>query len=417
MVLCHCRLARMRNVHKQDSETLTDMKVSIPTSSCFCSPAQRFGWKRLNTRLLSTAAMDGLELPSKENATKFDAWPPHNHEITYDWTKPTVQVYKDKQCDFQWPDQFQQERQRLDYNYHDRLIYTRLLFQDSVIGKIRGDQIHASPRPWLIFTAGAMGVGKGYVLTQLKQMQVLDASEFVKIDPDMIKSELPEMAGFEHSVAATRLHPESTQMADVLLEHALSRSLHMIVDGSLRDVDYYKHLIQRIRREYPTYRIAIIHVTAEPETIRQRARNRSGRAVPEDLVQKSIEQVPRSVEALTPVVDAVHVIQNEGDSPLRLKKSLLRSLGAVDTDEMMDTKDLSWQAFAMSWGLNRKIDVCSPMSVCMEESFQSTEAHDVANAIWKSAYPNFCPRCTVSCDSQCGLCSHGRHRCACTECR
>jgi Zeta toxin len=141
-----------------------------------------------------------------------------------------------------------------------------------------------------------MGVGKGYVLVQLKQIQVLDfaTDDYIKIDPDMIKTELPEMAGYDYALAATMLHAESSQMADVLLEHGLVHSLNMIVDGSLRNVSYYQQLLQRIRREFPLYRIAILHVTAHPDMIRSRAQNRSGRAVPAALVEESIRQVPHT---------------------------------------------------------------------------------------------------------------------------
>ena len=45
-----------------------------------------------------------------------------------------------------------------------------------------------SRRPWVVFTAGPMGVGKSYVLAQLYQRKLFPLDRFIKIDPDMLKS-------------------------------------------------------------------------------------------------------------------------------------------------------------------------------------------------------------------------------------
>ena len=145
---------------------------------------------------------------------------------------------------------------------------------------------------------------------------------FIKIDPDMIKGELPELSGYMRSdpeSAATKVHRESTMMSDVLFEHALMDSLPMLVDGSLRDVEWYRGLFRRIRNEYPKYRIAIVHVNASRDTIYQRADSRAeltGRVVPRELLDMSIEQVHPCPTAPVP------------PRPLPLSKLLLERLTA-----------------------------------------------------------------------------------------
>jgi Zeta toxin len=434
--------------------------------------------------------------PAVENATHVEAWPPQNEQISgwYDWTQSTVQMYKalaataassaeNKKNDDNNNDEsgglllvvpapFQRERQKLDYTYHSRLIYSRLVFQDSILDQIRNGVANNKTitttnnstsnindadrtrrqqrqRPWLIFTAGPMGVGKGYVLAQLKQMKVLDASDYLWIDPDMIKTTLPEMAGYDITMAATLLHAESAIMADVLFEHALSYSYDTMVDGSLRNVSYYQQLLSRIRHDYAHYRIAIIHVTAAPETIRRRALLRSGRTVPTALVDESIRQVPNSVQALTPLVDAVHVIRNDDNDDdssgtrrrrrrLQLEKSVLlirqredvTGKMSIPAATMVEIKNPSWETFARSWQeeshLSREEDEEEneneperhppPIDVAMDDTFDCPDLHQIAAAIWQKSYPNFCPRCTICTDRQCGICRHGRHRCACQQC-
>jgi adenylylsulfate kinase-like enzyme len=352
----------------------------------------------------------------------------------------------------------------------------------------------AQRRPWIIFTAGAMGVGKGYVLMQLQRLQLLDVSSFVKIDPDLIKTELPEMAGYlqhDRATAATLLHRESTQMADVLLEHALSHSYSLLVDGSLRDVDYYRKLLQRLRCEFASYRLAIVHVVADPDIVWQRARaraERTGRVVPTTLLMESLQQVPCSVDQLAPLVDVVFTIANNDGQPLELvsmtrRDTILSSStasSAASTDESTEQMSattattittVTWGEFARTWteddltiadaaykpqtepiaagngpGADKAIDSCtndsrtnemtgSPTSttdtlslpyknkisshiVNMADVMTCSVSHAVAHSMWKTAYPNVCPRCTIACDfaHPCGICVHGVHECACSVC-
>lgn len=287
-----------------------------------------------------------------------------------------------------------------------------------------------------------MGVGKGYVLTQLHQAGVFPIQNFVKVDPDMIKSELPEMAGYlqaEKESAATKLHRESTQIADVLFEFALSKRLPILVDGSLRNVDYYQELFERIHRDAPSYRIAILHVTADREVIMDRAKRRaekSGRVVPHDLLEESIKQVPQSVSILSKLADATHVIANNENKPLELVSSSYHDVVVSSSDESSHDRldepivssNPTWEEFARQWKEeddNATADAAAvercpkiEMPIChMATVFDCAESHTAANNIWAQAYPNFCARCALACDGQCGICIHGQHLCACSLCR
>jgi len=449
---------------------------------------------------------------AKASDPKF--WPPYigndkktaddGEYLDYDWEKPTNVVYWDQNdvgaedtmskssspspqnsaTKLKFAPTFAEARRKLDYSYHNNLIENRQLLQDAILNRVvvdsdsdnKKDKDRGSGQttkqeedtqtegglstgrqlPWLVFTAGPMGVGKGYVLTQLSRAGVFPLKSFIKIDPDMLKSELPEMAGYlqaDKSTAATKLHRESTQMSDVLFEHALRRGLPILIDGSLRDVDWYKQLFHRIREEYPTYRIGILHVTADPDVIRKRAVERAkysnGRVVPKELIEESIEQVPKSVEELSQYADAVHVIANNDDQPLELLLSKAGSRltdasgqdttcseGQVEKEEMG-----SWTAFAKSWKQTEQSDeqksvpcgtadaasaasasgdnplLLLRQSCDLSKLWVDEEAQTAAKNFWGAAYPNFCPRCCLACDCQCGICIHGRHSCACPVCK
>ena len=366
---------------------------------------------------------------------------------------------------------FASARSHLDYSYHTNLVRHRQLLQDAILGRVvcgtessddgaqrdvkkqeeeskeeddkitplKSSLVSRKRRPWIVFTAGAMGVGKGYVLTQLQQNDLFPAKDFVKIDPDMLKSELPEMAGYlkmDRESAATKLHRESTQMADVLFEDAISRQRDVLVDGSLRDVEYYQDLFRRIHRDHPAYRIAILHVTADRNVILDRARQRAqktGRVVPHDLLEESMRQVPRSVSILSKLADATHVIANNENKPLQLVSSHVKT-DEDGFDEKESSRMPSWEDFARLWknggGTTAKNDdeanvmEFDPNERCaielpivrMNTVFDCAESHAAANNIWSKAYPNFCARCALACDGQCGICIHEQHRCACEIC-
>jgi hypothetical protein len=45
----------------------------------------------------------------------------------------------------------------------------------------------------------------------------------------------------------------------------------VLVDGSLRDADWYMEYFQQLRNDFPFLRIAILHITAPKEIVLERA--------------------------------------------------------------------------------------------------------------------------------------------------
>ena len=446
-----------------------------------------------------------LPIPPSSIATivQPDYWPPKNSAIPYDWSCPSHEFYKWSSNEASsYSPTFSQARCKLDYSYHTHVVLHRQYLQDSILKRIvqpqmrttdsffdhttnvpnsavaegsafkeqppSPDSIVENPqvhrRPWIIFTAGPMGVGKGFVLTQLQQRNLMNLDDFVKIDPDLIKFELPEMVGYlqeDRTTASTKLHRESTQMADIIFEYAINNSMPILVDGSLRDVAYYQTLFNRIRNEFPLYRIGIIHITASREVIFDRATTRAkflGRVVPKVLLEASIEQVPKSVAILSPLADAVHVISNQPDQPMELISSTFQQFNSTDSESKACSEVIStWDDFAQSWNRDtvamdvagddritikdstarartnrdasaKNDDPCRKPSnekfsnklhctTLMSLSFADTDSHGVANQIWQNSYPNFCARCAITTDTQCGRCIHSTHICACMICR
>lgn len=216
-------------------------------------------------------------------------------------------------------------REKLDYNYHSIYQPDREIFQDSIIRYYlskpiivdeNGDHCHVPTQPWIVFTAGAMGSGKTYTMNQLAHNDLFPLESFVVVDPDEIRRHLPEFEVYvknnpEHAGELTRM--ESGMIAELLTLAALSSGRNVLVDGSLKDHEWYQQYFRQLREDYPRLQIAILHITAPKQTVLERAENRSkttGRVVPQNTLLDALERVPKSVKKLSPMVDFVCELNN-----------------------------------------------------------------------------------------------------------
>ena len=251
-----------------------------------------------------------------------------------------------------------------DYTFHRLPCRRRTGLQDAIIAfhMAEGD---ASDRPWMVFTAGAMGAGKSFTMRKLAERNLFGLNHFMRVDPDAIKYMLPEMEGYlarDRSSAGTMVHDESTFVSELVQGEGLAESKHLLVDGSLRNVDWYAALFQRIRQDYPHYRIAVLHVVASKETVYNRAATRAthtGREVPRQMLDLAMEEVPLAVEKLGMLADYAAQIRNEEGTDLVLERVCSGGHGWRRTvprddakvggagdgdDEGCVVEDLSWDA-------------------------------------------------------------------------
>ena len=225
-----------------------------------------------------------------------------------------------------------------DHAYHGRYTPARQRWQDRVLETIV-QRTESQPAPWLVFTCGGMGVGKGYALGWLSEQAIFPLEGIVHVDPDHFKSIMPEWAAYvahakelgDPALAGNRCHRESCYLQELALEEALRRKQNCWVDGSLRNARWFTQVFADIRTRFPDYRIAIIAVRASEATVRQRVAKRAaltGRSVPEALVLESLAAVDSSVGILGPQADFVAEVLNEGSVPRLLKVTTIDRSGA-----------------------------------------------------------------------------------------
>lgn len=243
---------------------------------------------------------------------------------------------------------FAQIRGLLDYSYHKNYTFERQRFQDSVIQEFlqgafitdKDGVVCTTPtEPWIVFTAGPMGAGKSYTMHKLVEHGRFPLEAFVNVDPDELRHHLPEYPLYVNQspeLAGEMTRKEAGYLSEILTLAALQAGKNVLLDGSLRDAEWYKSYFAKLRRDFPILRLAIIQVTAPKETILERAAARAketGRVVPQSLLLNVYEQVPKSVEILAPLVD-YHVTI---DNPPNLM------------DVVLVTPGQTWESFASQW--------------------------------------------------------------------
>jgi len=214
----------------------------------------------------------------------------------------------------------------MDYTYHVNYQKSRQLLQDEIVTHWEQSGTR-DESPWLIFTAGAMGAGKSHTIDMLEGFGCCALSRMVRVDPDTVKYQLPEMNRYiqrnpgpnpdkDIILAGHATHNESAFIEELIVRQLLEDSKSMIIDGSLSNAEWYRDYILMIRADYPQYRIGIVHVVCDPEIIWERVQRRcerTGRCISRSVVDLSVKMVPHSVELLTPLTDFVSLVRSDGD--------------------------------------------------------------------------------------------------------
>eukprot|EP00535_Pseudo-nitzschia_heimii_P001117 CAMPEP_0197173616 /NCGR_PEP_ID=MMETSP1423-20130617/476_1 /TAXON_ID=476441 /ORGANISM="Pseudo-nitzschia heimii, Strain UNC1101" /LENGTH=466 /DNA_ID=CAMNT_0042622453 /DNA_START=329 /DNA_END=1729 /DNA_ORIENTATION=- len=191
------------------------------------------------------------------------------------------------------------------------------------------------PTPWIVFTAGVYGAGKSHTIQKLQDLGCFPPrSSFVGVDPDEIRRKLPEFSLYRSDQAGELTQKEAGMVTELLTDIALSRGKNVVVDGSLRDAAWHEAYFRSLRSRFGSgggsetgddapssssnLRIGILYVTAPTDEIYQRVERRgasTGRAVPPDLLERSMREVPEAIERLKPLSDFFLHVHNAQEEP------------------------------------------------------------------------------------------------------
>ena len=107
-------------------------------------------------------------------------------------------------------------------------------------------------------------------MKQLSAMSLFPLEAYVVVDPDEIRSHFPEYHLYAQSNprrAGELTHREAGYVTEIVTAAALRHGYNVLVDGSLRDCEWYREYFAGLRAEYGALRIAILHITAPREAV------------------------------------------------------------------------------------------------------------------------------------------------------
>ncbi len=181
--------------------------------------------------------------------------------------------------------QYAHLRRTLDYSYHRNYNRERQMLQDaiieetlsrvSVVDAYSGQTCTTPTEPFLVFTAGAMGAGKSYTLRKISEKKRFPLGAFVIVDPDEIRQLFPEYSLYvaqNPEKAGEMTRKEAGFIVEILTLSALQAGKNVLVDGSLRDHEWYSNYFDRLKKEYPSLKIVILHIDAPRDAVLERAK-------------------------------------------------------------------------------------------------------------------------------------------------
>jgi len=175
-------------------------------------------------------------------------------------------------------------RKTIDYTYHHNYRRERQLLQDAIISEYLikasikdkdGEYCTTPTEPFVVFTAGAMGAGKGHVINYMDTNGYFPLASFVLVDPDEIRSLFPEYALYKSEnpfKAGEMTRKEAGYIVEILTLYAMQAGKNVLVDGSLRDWKWYGEYFHTLKKDYPAVKISILHIHAERDIIIERAK-------------------------------------------------------------------------------------------------------------------------------------------------
>ncbi len=192
-----------------------------------------------------------------------------------------------------------------------------------ILKKYEGRGVRSS-HPRIILTAGAMTSGKSTVLDKLVDSGLIDRETVFFLDPDEFKKQIPgylERAKKMDRDAGTQYHVLSMYIVDILTGWLLLQQKSLVYITSLRFMPSGSDMIERIKRDHPSYRTAIAYVRSPITTLEERNQERferTGRLVPPLLLKDSVMQVEKSVWHLEPLADDFLIFANDQNRNPRL---------------------------------------------------------------------------------------------------
>jgi len=195
---------------------------------------------------------------------------------------------------------------------HERIVNS--YFDNSSINS------NSNPYSTIIFTSGAYGSGKSHVIKLLEKYNKINLKNFIYIDPDKLRVELPEykeLLKIDPWNAGMKTNKEIFYISSLIKYHALFTNHNVIYDSSLKDSEWFSQYFLWLKKTYPKIIIKIIHVKTNWCNILERnllRAEQTKRCIPLKFIHDAYHKSSKSNEKLKYYVDENIIITNDNDN-------------------------------------------------------------------------------------------------------
>lgn len=188
--------------------------------------------------------------------------------------------------------------------------YRQMLHQN-IINDLIGNIQPPADQPLVIFLGGGSASGKTSISKLLLQTFADDNEHVIHIDSDAIKSVLPERDSFlqqDPNTAASRLHEESSDIAEALFVKSLEKNINILLDGTMKSAERAERLIGLARSH--DYKVSVVVADVSLDEALSRAEKRfiiEQRRVPESVIRESHQMVPMTIKKIENQVDSLYL--------------------------------------------------------------------------------------------------------------
>lgn len=197
------------------------------------------------------------------------------------------------------------------YFENGKYLDSRKMLHEKIISDLTNQILPAVEQPLVIFLGGGSASGKTSISKLLLQSFANDQEQVIHIDSDAIKSALPEYIPFlqeNPNTTASRLHEESSDVAEMLFTKSLEQKLNILLDGTMKSAGRAERLIEMARVH--GYQVSAVIADVSLEEALNRAEKRyiiEQRRVPEHVIRESHQMVPVTVKQIENKVDSLYL--------------------------------------------------------------------------------------------------------------
>ena len=274
----------------QSQLVLSEVQLGGPGSGCRgdnCGRPKGSGKDKEENESSGTETKDS---GSSAGATSFDP----------DSGKTTAETFKNEDGTYK------EERKAI----HDKIIEDKIA------------NVKSSDKPVAILTGGGSGSGKSSVI----QSALGDfKNDMVHVDADDIKKDIPEyrdMVSKNNPNAAALAHDESSDLTSEMINRSIEGKKPFIYDSTMKNVPKFEKLVTKLKENGYEVHILFADLPLEEAKVRAAARaQRTGRKVPDSIIEESHRGAINGLKSLSSLVDGVTVFSTAGDPPPKMAYS------------------------------------------------------------------------------------------------